>query len=112
MAEKYTIKQGDTLTGIALAKCGDANTWKKIYWDNKAVIGDDPDFILPGQVLHIDCPPTPCIVYEVKLGDNLTLISKKICGNENWKKIYDDNKAAIGNDPNLIFPGQILIIRC
>lgn len=100
------------MTGIALAKCGDAAFWKKIWYDNYGVVGDDPDFILPGQILYIDCPPHPGIVYVVKPGDNLTLISKKVCGNENWQKIYNDNKGAIGDDPDLIFPGTVLIIKC
>jgi nucleoid-associated protein YgaU len=112
MAEAYTVKNGDTLTGIALAKCGDAGFWKKIYFDNIGVIGDDPDFILPGQVLHINCPPHPGIVYKVKSGDSLELISKKVCGNTNWQKIYNDNKAVIGDDPDLIFPGTVLLISC
>jgi nucleoid-associated protein YgaU len=112
MAQQYTVKRGDTLWGIAQNLCGDGQYWKKIYYDNICVVGDDPDFILPGQVLHVDCPPTPCIVYVVKQGDNLTAIAKKICGNEDWKKIYNDNKDVIGDDPDLIFPGQVLCVRC
>ena len=50
--------------------------------------------------------------YKVKPGDNLTKIAKKICGNYNWRKIYEDNKDVIGDDPDLIFPGQVLIIKC
>lgn len=112
MAEKYTVKRGDTLWKITQQKCGDGSVWKKIYFDNRGVVGDDPDFISPGQVLLIECPPVGSIVYEVKSGDNLTSISKKICGDENWQKIYDDNKDVIGNDPDLIFPGQLLTIHC
>ena len=46
--------------------------------------------------------------YIVKKGDNLSKIAKKY--NTTWKKIYDDNKDVIGNNPNLIYPGQILYI--
>ncbi|MBK3570348.1 transglycosylase family protein [Streptomyces sp. MBT62] len=46
----YTVRQGDTLSGIA-AEHG--TTWRKIYAANKAVIGGDPDLIMPGQQLDL-----------------------------------------------------------
>ena len=48
------------------------------------------------------------IIYIVKKGDNLTKIAKKY--NTTWQKIYNDNKDTIGNNPNLIYPNQQLII--
>jgi LysM repeat protein len=46
----YTVRGGDTLSGIA-ARHG--TTWRKIYAANRAVIGGDPDLIVPGQRLDI-----------------------------------------------------------
>ncbi|MEU6592176.1 transglycosylase family protein [Streptomyces sp. NPDC046881] len=46
----YTVREGDTLSIIA-ARHG--TTWQRIYAANKAVIGDDPDLIVPGQRLAI-----------------------------------------------------------
>ncbi|MGW0825639.1 LysM peptidoglycan-binding domain-containing protein [Streptomyces sp. NPDC002845] len=46
----YTVRSGDTLSGIA-ARHG--TTWQRIYAANKAVIGGDPDMIVPGQRLKI-----------------------------------------------------------
>jgi hypothetical protein len=46
----YTVRSGDTLSGIA-ARNG--TTWRKIYAANKAVIGGDPDLIVPGQRLDL-----------------------------------------------------------
>lgn len=46
----YTVRGGDTLSGIA-ARHG--TTWERIYAANKAVIGGDPDVIVPGQRLDI-----------------------------------------------------------
>ncbi|WP_427923381.1 transglycosylase family protein [Streptomyces sp. cg40] len=46
----YTVRKGDTLSGIA-AEHG--TTWRKIYAANKAVIGGDPDLIVPGQQLDL-----------------------------------------------------------
>jgi nucleoid-associated protein YgaU len=44
-------------------------------------------------------------------GDYLSKIAQRFYGNGNlWPKIYAANKAVIGPDPNLIFPGQSLVI--
>ena len=51
--ETYTVQKGDTLSKIAKHHLGDANAWRKIYDANKAVIGDNPDKIFPGQKLKI-----------------------------------------------------------
>jgi nucleoid-associated protein YgaU len=51
--ETYTVQKGDSLSKIAKKHLGDANAWKKIYDANKAVIGDDPDKIFPGQKLTL-----------------------------------------------------------
>lgn len=49
--------------------------------------------------------------YIIKPGDTLWSIAKKLTGNgANWKTIYDKNKNVIGSNPNLIFPGQKLVI--
>ena len=53
MAQSYTVKEGDTLYGIAEQIYGDGNEWEKIYQANQAVIGDNPDLIQPGQELTI-----------------------------------------------------------
>lgn len=47
-----TVKAGDTLSGIA-AKHG--MSWQELYAynGNKEVIGDDPNLIRPGMVLHL-----------------------------------------------------------
>lgn len=48
--------------------------------------------------------------YTVKKGDTLTAIARKLTGNADWKPIYEANKAVIGSNPNLIYPGQVLTI--
>ena len=49
-------------------------------------------------------------VYAVKKGDNLSSIAKSKYGKESqWTKIYEANKSEVKN-PNLIYPGQKLII--
>ncbi|GAA2701889.1 hypothetical protein Apa02nite_100360 [Actinoplanes palleronii] len=46
----YTVKKGDTLSGIAKAKLGNANRWPEIFALNRDVI-TNPDRIITGQIL-------------------------------------------------------------
>jgi nucleoid-associated protein YgaU len=48
----YTVKAGDTLSGIAKAQLGNASDYMKIFEANKDQLSD-PDKIKPGQVLNI-----------------------------------------------------------
>ncbi|MFE9119113.1 transglycosylase family protein [Streptomyces sp. NPDC007172] len=49
-AGSYTVRGGDTLSAIAAAH---GVGWEALYAANRAVIGADPDLILPGQQLRI-----------------------------------------------------------
>ncbi|HEY4651261.1 MAG TPA: LysM peptidoglycan-binding domain-containing protein [Pontibacter sp.] len=50
-------------------------------------------------------------IYTVASGDSLSKIAKKLYGNANaWTKIYNANKDKIGDNPDLIRPGQRLNI--
>jgi LysM repeat protein len=51
-ASTYTVKAGDTLSGIAKNLLGDASKYPKIFEANRDVLSD-PDKIKPGQVLKI-----------------------------------------------------------
>jgi nucleoid-associated protein YgaU len=53
--DTYVVQQGDTLSGIAARYYGSAvrEKWMAIYEANKAVIGDNPSLIKPGQELKI-----------------------------------------------------------
>ncbi|KQC12940.1 MAG: hypothetical protein APR63_09795 [Desulfuromonas sp. SDB] len=48
----YTVKSGDTLSGIAKEQYGDASKYPKIFEANKPML-KDPNKIYPGQVLRI-----------------------------------------------------------
>lgn len=55
-------------------------------------------------------PPTS---YTVVSGDSLSLIAAKLGSkgiNISWNELYNANKAIIGKNPNLIYPGQKLVI--
>lgn len=53
VARTYTVVPGDSLSKIAKKHLGNANRWNEIYQLNRAVVGDNPDLIKPGQVLTI-----------------------------------------------------------
>lgn len=57
-------------------------------------------------------PSTPATgsKYEVKPGDTLTGISRTQLDTTNWKPLYEANKEVVGSNPNLIFPGQDLVL--
>ncbi|MBB1242459.1 LysM peptidoglycan-binding domain-containing protein [Streptomyces durbertensis] len=46
----HTVREGDTLSAIARAAGRD---WRDLHAANRAVIGDDPNLILPGQRLRV-----------------------------------------------------------
>lgn len=48
----YTVKSGDTLSGIAKTHLGSAGQYMKIFEANKPLL-TDPNKIYPGQVLRI-----------------------------------------------------------
>ena len=54
--DRYTVEHGDTLSAIA-ADHHVKGGWPQLYADNRGVVGDDPDLILPGQRLLLDAPP-------------------------------------------------------
>ncbi|MFD2330382.1 LysM peptidoglycan-binding domain-containing protein [Cohnella sp. GCM10020058] len=47
----YVVRQGDTLYAIAKRELGSSARWNEVYAKNKALIGSDPNLILPGQKL-------------------------------------------------------------
>jgi nucleoid-associated protein YgaU len=54
---RYVVQPGDSLSGIAGKLWHDTSLWTTIYSKNRALIGDNPNLIHPGQVLVI--PPKP-----------------------------------------------------
>lgn len=50
-AHDHEVKPGDTLSKLATAHR--MPDWRKLYEENRDVIGDDPNLIYPGQKIHI-----------------------------------------------------------
>lgn len=96
----YTVKAGDTLSEIALRY---GTTYQELAKINNI---KNPNLIHVGQVIKIN--GTTETTYTVKSGDTLSGIASKY--GTTWQKLYEKNKSVIGNDPNLIKPGQVLKI--
>ncbi|MFI7322141.1 transglycosylase family protein [Streptomyces venezuelae] len=46
--------------------------------------------------------------YTVRSGDNLSVIADDLGVDGGWHELYTENKKTVGNDPDLILPGQSL----
>lgn len=98
--QRYTVQPGDTLWSIALRF---GTTVEAIAQLNNI---SNPNLIFPGQVLLIPgttLPPTQ--QYTVQPGDTLYRIAQRF-------GVTVDEIVRLNNisDPNLIFPGQVLLI--
>lgn len=97
--EKYEVKEGDTISGIAAAHNISVNT---ILWANEI---DNIDSIMPGDSIFI--LPTDGFSYTIKKGDNIEDIAKKYKA-EKDKIIAFNNLPANGEleeGESIIIPG-------
>jgi nucleoid-associated protein YgaU len=81
---------------------------KDKFWDKvKTYAGWENDLVADIKVEKTDVYG----YYVVKPGDSLSKIAKDVYDNGGlYQKIYDANKATIGDNPNMIKPGQKLTI--
>ncbi|MFF9065591.1 transglycosylase family protein [Streptomyces sp. NPDC014891] len=75
---------------------------------------------LPGQRALSERParnvgptavPTVREMYTVTPGDSLSKIAREERVPGGWKRLYDTNRPVVGDDPDLIHPGQRLTLR-
>lgn len=106
-AGTYTVRRGDTLSGIA-KRLG--TTWQALYAANRSTIGSNPNRIFAGQVLRVAKSSKPAArkTYTVKSGDTLSGIAARLEVKGGWRKLHQLNRATIGSNPNRIKPGQVL----
>lgn len=99
--ETYTVKSGDTLSGIASKY---STTYQELARINNI---SNPNLIYPGQVLRINDigVKTGDKTYTVKAGDTLSGIASKY--GTTYQELAKKNGIA---NPNLIYPGQVIKI--
>ena len=95
----YTVQPGNTLWGISLEY---RTTVSEIAALNHIA---DPNLIYPGEVLRIPSAGVYTATYTVRPGDTLSAIALRF--NTTAAELASLNNIA---DPNLIYPGQILLL--
>ena len=96
----YLVKQGDSLSSIA-ARYG--TTYNSIVKLNGIA---NPNLIYPGQSLKIETSNNNGMYYTVKQGDTLASIAQR------YGVSYQTLASINGiSNPNLIYPGQVLLIK-
>ncbi|MET9110761.1 transglycosylase family protein [Streptomyces zhihengii] len=55
--------------------------------------------------------PTQREGYTVARGDSLSGIAERQGVDGGWQRLYEQNRRTVGDDPDLIFPGQRLVLR-
>lgn len=117
----YTVQPRDRVRGLhGLARWfyGADERWVELYRHNQDVIGEDPIALRPGQQLVIPFDPAVdklCVVlHRVQPSDEhhgLMGIALHHYGDPvRAEHIYNVNRGVIGEDPNHLQPGQLLII--
>ena len=67
------------------------------------------DTAAPSGDARADTSPPVTQSYTVVWGDSLWAIAQRLSGSgANWRELYEENKATLGNDPNVLYPGQVL----
>lgn len=97
----YTVKNGDTLSGIAKAHGLPMNSIARM----QPVAITNKNMIATGDILAIPAPLED-VLYMVKSGDTLSAIAKRY-----GVTVADIQKRNNLADPNKIFPGQLLSIK-
>lgn len=107
-SEKYRVKEGDTLFSVAEKFYQDGYKYQEIAKSNNL---ENPDLLEVGQTLEIPKLSSETITgdtYTVAEGDWLSKIAGRAYGDiYAYKKIVEANNI---ENPDLIFPGQIIKI--
>lgn len=101
--QTYTVQKGDSLWKIAEKFYGSGTRYIELARINGIA---DPNKLSIGQVIKV--PRQASTQYVVKKGDTISSIAAKY--KMNWKTLYEQNKGVIGNNPDKIYPGQVLKI--
>ena len=121
---KIVTDKGDTLWGLAEKHLGDGFRWQEIAdlnqgrgmadgrtFNNPRSIEPGWELLLPADATNLPGDQTSETEHVVTPGETLTGITAETTGDpDNWQALYEANKDVIGSDPDLIYPGQVLVL--
>lgn len=132
LVSRYSVRPGDTLSGIAAAQYGHARHWRAIVEANP---GLDPKSLQPGQPILLppratvlggtpasspapkaSPAPSPALaagerMHEVASGETLSSIAADLLGAaRHWRLIAERNEDLLGGDPDRLRVGMRLRI--
>lgn len=108
--------------GVFVAAVGGPTT---LSWPVAAVTPPPLDRLVPlppggapgGVAVALADEPVAPFEYRVAPGDSLWAIAARHLGTDDprriddyWREVYTANRAVVGDDPHLIFPGQVLVL--
>ncbi|KKL51165.1 hypothetical protein LCGC14_2298240 [marine sediment metagenome] len=112
LAGCYAAFEGNDRLAVSAYNQGIAGAKERGEKVNKAYV--DAVFAAAQEFAELDAADAPKPeprTYTVKGGDNLWKIASRFYGDgRQWQRIYDANVDVIGPDPDLIQPGQVLMI--
>ena len=121
---RIVTDKGDTLWGLAEKHLGDGFRWQEIAdlnhgramsdgrtFNNPRSIEPGWELLLPADATNLPGDQTTETEHVVAPGETLTGITQETTGDpDNWQALYEANKDVIGSDPDLIYPGQVLVL--
>ena len=121
---RIVTDKGDTLWGLAEKHLGDGFRWQEIAdlnhgramsdgrtFNNPRSIEPGWELLLPADATNLPGDQTTETEHVVAPGETLTGITKETTDDpDNWQALYEANKDVIGSDPDLIYPGQVLVL--
>ena len=107
---KYMVKQAEHTVDSSSGYTTDVTMRKVISLSKKSDDSAAADTVQKTQETAQTEPETAS-TYEIQAGDNLWTIAKRIYGSgAMYEKLYEANRDVIGDNPSLIYPGQIIVI--
>ncbi|MFD3923978.1 transglycosylase family protein [Streptomyces sp. NPDC058595] len=103
---KAGLTRGGDAPDVSPAKARDAAPARKASDTSKSATRSDPK-----KAASPTSVPTEREGYTVSGGDSLSGIAAAQELRGGWQRLYEENRKVIGSDPDLIFPGQKLVLH-
>jgi hypothetical protein len=114
----------DTLWGLAERHLGDGFRWQEIADLNKGRVMADGrvfnnprsiepgwELLLPADAANLPGEKASKTEHAVAPTETLSGIALETTGDaDNWRALYEANEDVIGSDPDLIHPGQVIVL--